>query len=90
MIDWCSAPDAPATCRAGLHPGASPLGSGPGDAGCDYCAAPGRQPVAVDLWDELASRAVAGLRAAVVATVPGLDSVRKSVFGGVALVDPIT
>jgi hypothetical protein len=44
----------------------------------------------VDLWDELASRAVAGLRAAVVATVPGLDSVRKSVFGGGALVDPIT
>jgi glycosyl transferase family 87 len=36
----------------------------------------------LNLWDELASWAVAGLLAAVVAaTVPGLDSVRKSVFG---------
>ena len=34
----------------------------------------------LDLWDELASWAVAGLLAAVVAaTVPSLDSVRKSV-----------
>jgi len=37
----------------------------------------------LNLWDELASWAVAGLLAAVVAaTVPSLDSVRKSVFGG--------
>ena len=44
----------------------------------------------LNLWDELASWAVAGLLAAVVAaTVPGLDSVRKSVFGGVAA-DPTT
>ena len=45
----------------------------------------------LNLWDELASWAVAGLLAAVVAaTVPGLDAVRKSVYGGVALTDPTT
>ena len=42
----------------------------------------------LNLWDELASWAVAGLLAAsVAATVPGLDSVRKSVFGGGAFAD---
>jgi len=45
----------------------------------------------LDLWDELASWAVAGLLAAIVAaTVPGLASLRKSVFGSVALADPTT
>jgi hypothetical protein len=45
----------------------------------------------LNLWDELASWAVAGLLAAVVAaTVPGLDAVRKSVFGGGALADSTT
>ena len=45
----------------------------------------------LNLWDELASWAVAGLLAAVVAaTVPGLDSIRKSVFGGGASADPTT
>ena len=45
----------------------------------------------LDLWDELASWAVAALLAVVVAaTVPALDSVRKSVFGGVALADRTT
>jgi hypothetical protein len=45
----------------------------------------------LDLWDELASWAVAGLLAAVfVATVPGLDSLRKSVFGSAVLADPTT
>lgn len=44
----------------------------------------------LDLWDELASWAVAGLLAAVVAaTLPRLDAVRKSVFGGVDVADPI-
>ena len=42
----------------------------------------------LNLWDELASWVVAGLLAAVVAaTVPRLDSVRKSVVGG-ALQNP--
>jgi len=45
----------------------------------------------LNLWDELASWAVAGLLAAVVAaTVPGLDDVRKSVFGAVAVADSTT
>jgi hypothetical protein len=45
----------------------------------------------LDLWDELASWVVAGLLAVVVAaTVPGLDSVRKSVFGDTALADRTT
>jgi len=45
----------------------------------------------LNLWDELASWAVAGLLAAVVAaTVPGLDAVLKSVFGGVTRAGPIT
>ena len=45
----------------------------------------------LNLWDELASWAVAGLLAAVVAaTAPGLDAVRKSVFGSEALADSTT
>jgi hypothetical protein len=45
----------------------------------------------LDLWDELASWVVAGLLAVVVAaTVPGLDSLRKSVLGSAALADPTT
>jgi len=39
----------------------------------------------LNLWDELASWAVAGLLAAVVAaTVPGLGAVRKSVYSAAA------
>jgi len=45
----------------------------------------------LDLWDELASWAVAALLAvAVAASVPGLGSVRTSVFGGGALADRTT
>jgi hypothetical protein len=45
----------------------------------------------LNLWDELASWVVAGLLAAVVAaTVPPLQSVRKSVLGGLAFADPTT
>jgi hypothetical protein len=43
----------------------------------------------LDLWDELASWAVAGLLTAVVAaTLPRLDAVRKSVFGDVTVAAP--
>ena len=43
----------------------------------------------LDLWDELASWAVAGLLVAIVAaTLPRLDAVRKSVFGDVTVAAP--
>jgi hypothetical protein len=45
----------------------------------------------LNLWDEIASWAVAGLLAAVVAaTVPRLESVRTSVLGSRALADSTT